>query len=30
MPDTDRAALLADVFRWVLAVRLVPLLDESA
>lgn len=29
IPDTDRAALLVDVFRSVLAVRLLPLLDES-
>lgn len=29
IPDTDRAALLVDVFRSVLAVRLVPLLGEA-
>lgn len=29
IPDTDRAALLVDVFRSVLAVRVLPLLDES-
>jgi len=30
IPDTDRAALLVDVFRSVLAVRLLPLLEEPS
>jgi len=30
IPDTDRAALLVDVFRSVLAVRVLPLLDDSS
>jgi hypothetical protein len=29
LPDTDRAALLVDVFRSVLAARVLPLLDEA-
>jgi hypothetical protein len=30
VPDTDRAALVVDVFRSVLAARVLPLLDEAA